>query len=182
MFTNSLRTLCAILLLATVGCQDDQSAATVESTDPAATSSDAASPSKSGSKESEKTHQHSEDDVLVWVQRDIEDGDFVISLGHHGVHFHGGDEIEPAVTITKGGQDVPDAVVHNSLIAEDGETVLAEEKPTVFEPKTEHEPAHYAQGALLIPKDTEKFMLRFRIKLPGIDAESAYDIEQEVSH
>ena len=79
-------------------------------------------------------------------------------------------------------EDVADAVVFNSLIADDGVAVLAEEKPTVFEPKTEDEPAHYAQGALLIPKKAKKYVIRFRIKLPGIDAESAYDIEQEVSH
>lgn len=166
MVNNAFLTLSLFGIVAVAGCQEERTTE-VKPTEES---------------ESKKSHSHSEDDILVWVQSDIEDGEFVISLGHHGVHFHGGDEIEPAVTITKNGEDVADAVVFNSLIAEDSETVVAEEKPTVFEPKTDVEPAHYAQGALLIPKDAEKYVIRFRIKLPGIDAESAYDIEQEVGH
>ena len=179
MVNNAFLTLSLFGMLVIAGCQEEPSAESANSEVPAKIS---AADATTETEASEKSHTHSEDDILVWVQSDIEDGDFMISLGHHGVHFHGGDEIEPAVTITRDGKDVADAVVFNSLSAEDGQTVLAEEKPTVFEPKTEDEPAHYAQGALLIPKDAKKYVIRFRIKLPGIDAESAYDIEQEISH
>ncbi len=47
---------------------------------------------------------------------------------------------------------------------------------------SDEEPAHYAQGRLIIPKETRRFLIRFRIQLPEVDAEQTYDIELEVSH
>lgn len=179
MFNNAIHLISLVAILMAVGCQEPTPGDNVDSSEStAATETTTESPSETATK---KPHSHSDDDILVWVQSEIEDGEFTVSLGHHGVHFHGGDEIEPAVSISKGEEDVADAVVFNNLIAEDRETILAEERPTVFEPKTEDEPAHYAQGALVIPKNTKKFLIRFRIKFPGVDAESTYDIEQEVS-
>lgn len=62
-----------------------------------------------------------------------------------------GQEVEPAVSITRGSQPVSDAQVFNSLLSADGTTILAEEVATVFEPTTPEEPAHYAQGGLAVP-------------------------------
>ncbi len=167
MINKGVQAVSIVLLLGTIGCQDRQ-AVVVQSNDTQETSA-----------EPEQVHTHSDADKLVWVQSDIEAGDFVISLGHHGTHFHGGDEIEPAVSISRGGKDIADAVVHNCLVAEGGETVLCEERETIFEPKTDEEPAHYAQGGLAIPKETRTFLIRFRIQLPEVDAEATYDIEVE---
>jgi len=163
MFGRRLEFTAFVVLLSLVGCQEETG--TVPP------------PEDATPKTEVETHTHDESDVLVWKQIDIQDGDYVLSLGHHGEHFHSGDDIEPAVRITKDDADVADAIVHNCLVAEDGETVIAEEKATVFEPKTDDEPAHYAQGALTIPKDTEEFLVRFRIRLPGGDVDSIYDIK-----
>jgi len=64
------------------------------------------------------------------------------------------------VAITRNGEPVSDAKVFNSLMSADGETALADEVPTVFEPTTEEEPAHFAQGLLPIPKDVKKRLFR----------------------
>lgn len=158
------------LLLAMIGCRDPE-APVVDKVE-----------TQDGSAEPDTGHSHGDADLLVWAQSDVEEGDFLLSLGHHGKHFHGGDEIEPAVGISRGGKDVADAVVHNSLVSEDGETVLCEEQETIFEPKTDDEPAHYAQGGLVIPEGTSKFLIRFRIQLPDVETESIFDVEREVSH
>jgi hypothetical protein len=47
-----------------------------------------------------------------------------IKLGHHGKHLHAGQEVEPAVSITRNGKGVSDAKVFNSLLSADGKTVL----------------------------------------------------------
>jgi hypothetical protein len=151
MINNGFAAASIVVLLATIGCQDVQTP--VAETTP--TSQKSAAP--------EESHSHGDADKLVWVHSDIEEGEFLISLGHHGEHFHGGDEIEPAVSISRDGEDVSNAIVHNSLVAAEGETVLCEEQATVFEPKTDAEPVHYAQGALTIPKDARTFLIRFRI-------------------
>jgi hypothetical protein len=127
-----------------IGCQDGQ-ALVAETTRTQEVSAVAAA-----------GYTHGDADKLVWVRSDIEDGEFLISLGHHGEHFHGADEIEPAVSISRGGEDVSKAVVHNSIVVEEGETVLCEEQATVFEPRTDEEPAHYAQGCLTIPKEAAR--------------------------
>ena len=124
-------------------------------------------------------HSHTGDDALVWRKEGVKEGDYVIALGHHGTELHAGKPVEPAVTVTKGGKDVSDAKVFNALLAEDGEKVLSEEKPTVYEPKTAEEPAHYAQGELAIPADAKKAVLRFRVVLPE-GGEKTFDVPVEV--
>lgn len=123
-----------------------------------------------------KPHTHEGDDALVWVRRDIEQGEFKITLGHHGKHLHAGQDVEPAVMITRDGKPVADAKVFNSLHSEDGSKELAPEKATVFEPTTDEEPAHYAQGDLSIPKGVTKALVRFRIVLPGSDEAITLDM------
>lgn len=117
---------------------------------------------------------------MVWAQSDIREGDFVLSLGHRGEEFQGGDSIEPAVRIMMGDVEIKDAVVHSSLVAEDGEIILAEERLSDFAATTDEEPAHYATGTLKIPEDTQTFLIRFRIKLPEVETESIYDIERKI--
>jgi hypothetical protein len=56
------------------------------------------------------------------------------------------------------------------LFSADGRTELTKEVATVYEPTTQEEPAHYAQGALAIPKGVTKVVLRFRVLLSGADA------------
>ncbi len=120
-------------------------------------------------------HVHGDDDALVWEGEPKEHGDLQIKLGHHGKHLHAGEEVEPAVSITRDGSPVSDAKVFNALVSADGQTVLAEEVATVYEPTTEDEPAHYAQGALSIPKDVKKVIIRFRIA-PAEGDEATFDV------
>ena len=123
-------------------------------------------------------HPHAEGhDKLVWSKKDLDVEGYKISLGHHGDHFHFGDKIEPAVIITKDGNDVADAEIFNSMITKEDQSVLVEEVKLVFEPKTDAEPAHYAQGEMTIPKGKGDVMIRFRIKLPGSENDSVHDIE-----
>lgn len=127
-----------------------------------------------------KPHTHGEDDALVWEGEPVEHSGTTILLGHHGKHLHAGEEVEPAVSIVRDGKPVSDAKVFNALLSADGETVLAKEVATVYEPTTEEEPAHYAQGGLAIPKDVKKVVVRFRIVLPGEEAKTfdvAIDVE-----
>ncbi len=124
-------------------------------------------------------HSHAGDDALVWRREDVQEGDYAIALGHHGKELHGGAAVEPAATVTKGGEAVPDAKVFNALVAADGEKVLAAEKPTVYEPATADEPAHYAQGPLTVPQDAKKVVLRYRVVLPGA-GEKTYDVPVDV--
>ena len=120
-------------------------------------------------------HSHGEDDALVWEGKPVEHSGTTLLLGHHGKHLHAGEEVEPAVSITRDGKPVDDAKVFNALLSADGLTVLADEVATVYEPTTEDEPAHYAQGALAIPKDVTKVVIRFRIVLAGEEAKT-FDI------
>ena len=41
-----------------------------------------------------ETHSHAGNDVLNWQQREIDIEGYLITIGHHGDHFHGGDLIE----------------------------------------------------------------------------------------
>ena len=109
------------------------------------------------------SHSHGDDDALVWRGEPRTYAGLEIQLGHHGKQLHAGEEVEPAVSITHDGQPVSDAKVFNSLLSADDKTVLAEEVATIFEPTTEEEPAHYAQGTLSIPKGVDKVVIRFRI-------------------
>lgn len=125
-------------------------------------------------------HSHSGDDALVWEQQDIEHEGYSIMLGHHGEHLHADEGVEPAVSITKDGEAVADAQVFNALVSADAATVVAEEVATVYEPETDEEPAHYAQGELMIPAGVDKIVIRFRIVLPGDAGEVSYDVPVDV--
>jgi hypothetical protein len=115
-------------------------------------------------------HSHGEDDALVWEGEPKEHAGLTIKLGHHAKHLHAGEEVEPAVSITRGGEAVSDAKVFNALFSADGKTELIEEVATVYEPTTEEEPAHYAQGTLAIPKGVTDVVIRFRVVPSGADA------------
>lgn len=121
-------------------------------------------------------HTHTGDDALVWGQSDILHEGFTLQLGHHSRTLHAGASVEPAVGITRDGQPVADAKVFNSLLAAEGGAVLATEVPTVYEPPTAEEPAHYAQGELSIPAGTTSGVIHFRIALPGIADEAQFDL------
>lgn len=120
-------------------------------------------------------------EVAVWVQSDIQDGDFLLALGYLGESSNGGASVKPAVQILKDDEDVGDAVVRVSLVAEDGEVILVEEQQAAFDAGSEEETARYVSAELAIPEDAKKFLIRFRIKFPEVDTESSYDIPQEVS-
>jgi hypothetical protein len=121
------------------------------------------------------SHGHSDADVLMW-RKEVNEQGYTIALGHHGVTLLAGSTVEPAVQITREGKPVADAKVFNALLDADGETILAEEAATVYEPPTSDEPAHYAQGALKIPPKTRQGTLRFRIVLPDGKGEHTYDV------
>ncbi|QDU59596.1 hypothetical protein Pan216_04270 [Planctomycetes bacterium Pan216] len=125
------------------------------------------------------SHSHGADDALVWEGEPKIHSGTTIRLGHHGEQLRAGTEVEPAVSIERDGKPVSDAKVFNALVSADGKTVLASEVPTVYEPTTEDEPAHYAQGALAIPKDVNKVVIRFRIVLPNA-APVTYDVPVNV--
>lgn len=111
-------------------------------------------------------HDHAGDDALIWKGKPQEHDGLQILLGHHGEHLHAGEAVEPAVSIMRDGKPVSDARVYVSLRSADGRTELAKEVATVFEPTTESEPAHFAQGELTIPKDTNKFVISYRLEIP----------------
>ena len=121
------------------------------------------------------SHTHGDDDALVWVGKPKQHADLVIKLGHHGKHLHAGEKVEPAVSITHEGEAVDSAKVFNALFSADGTTQLAKEVATVFEPTTEEEPAHYAQGALIIPQEVSDIVIRFRIVISDAD-EVSFDL------
>lgn len=125
------------------------------------------------------SHSHAGDDALVW-RKQVDGEDFNIALGHHGQTLHAGHTVEPAVGITRQGQPVADAQVFNALLSADGGTVLAEEAATVYEPPTSSEPAHYAQGALRLPTDSQRVVIRYRILLPGVGGEKTFDVPVDV--
>ncbi len=110
-------------------------------------------------------HVHEGDDALVWRKK-IEVHGYQIQLGHHGTDLHAGTKCEPAVSISRNGKDIADARVFNALLGDDGQTELVAEVATTYEPATPEEPAHYAQGSLMIPGTIKQLTLRFRIVLP----------------
>ena len=120
-------------------------------------------------------HTHAGDDALVWREEINEQG-YQIALGHHGQKLLAGHEVEPAAQITRDGQPVANAEVFNALLAADGQTVLADEVVTVYEPPTSDEPAHYAQGALRIPAGTTQVVIRYRIVLPEGSGERTFQV------
>ena len=93
------------------------------------------------------------------------------------------DDIEPAIVISKGGETVSDAKVFNQLVdPDDPEKAIGEEIATVFEPKTDEEIAHYAQGDLKIPNDAKKIVIRYRIMIPGSEEPITRDVAVKVGH
>ena len=120
-------------------------------------------------------HSHVGGDALVWKGDPRKHGELQILLGHHGEHLHAGETVEPAVSITRDGKPVADLKVFNSLLSADGKTVLAAEVATVFEPTTDDEPAHYAQGALAIPKGVDAAVIRYRISASN-SADVTFDV------
>ncbi len=125
------------------------------------------------------SHSHGEDDALVWEGEPIDLAGLQIKLGHHGKELHAGKDVEPAVSITRDGKPVSDAKVFNALASADGKTILAKELPTIYEPTTDEEPAHYAQGALAIPKDVTTVVIRFRI-VPAGGESASFDVPVSV--
>ncbi len=121
-------------------------------------------------------HPHEGDDALVWVEKDFEHAGASISLGHHGEHVHAASMLEPSVMIMHEGEPVADAQVFNCLVSADGNAVIDEEVATVYEPESENEPAHYAQGKLHVPKG----VVRFRIVLAGESEDLTRDMTVEV--
>ena len=75
-------------------------------------------------------HVHAGDDALVWRKK-LEAHGYLIQLGHHGNDLHAGTKCEPAVSVTKDGQDIADARVLNALLGEDGTTELVAEVATI---------------------------------------------------
>ena len=141
---------------------------------------DAGPPESAGEPKSGHSHSHEGDDALVWVEENIEHEGFLLALGHHAKHLHAASFVEPAVSITRDGEAVADAEVFNSLVSADGTEVIREEAATIYEPETEEEPAHYAQGKLHLPKGSKQFLIRFRIALPGAQEDLTRDITIEV--
>ncbi len=121
-------------------------------------------------------HAHEGDDVLFWQREGIEAHGYELRLGHHGINIHAGHRLEPAVSITRGGEPVADAQVFNSLVSSDGQQVLAAEVATVYEPTTDEEPAHYAQGGLDVPEGIDRVTIHYRVVFPGDTGEVSYDV------
>ena len=107
-------------------------------------------------------HGHAAVNVLVW-HKEFEFQGNAIRLGQHGLVVESGTELEPAVSIDREGQPVKNAKVSTSLLTADGKQILTEPQRTHFEPKTEEEPAHYAQAFLAVPKDAKQVTIRYRI-------------------
>lgn len=112
----------------------------------------------------ESDHSH-DNDVLTWVEESPGDV-YHISVGYHGNHFHVGDTLEPAVmVVAKDGSDVSNLRIRCKFT--DRGKMIGEEGTLVFEPKTETEPAHYAQHKFTFPDEEKMYTLKFAIELPG---------------
>lgn len=114
-----------------------------------------------------KKDGHSHADKLYWPEKNVEHEGFTLSLGHYRNHFHGGEELEPAVMVSKGDADVGDASITCQLM--DGDTAIGKPVAMVFEPKTEEEPARYARGKLTFPEEEKTYQVQFVVNLPDVD-------------
>lgn len=134
--------VCVFLVVLTVGCGDtpDQTVAKPETG---------------------HAHEHGHSDELVWPKKDIEFEGYVVTLGHHGSHFHAGDSIEPAIMLTKDGEDIGDAKTSCSLLDAGGNSLA--QADMIYEPKTDEEPAHYAQGELKFPAEPQTYKIEFTV-------------------
>jgi hypothetical protein len=133
-----------------------------------------------GDEDHAKGHSHEGEDALVWREKGIVLGGCQILLGHHGEHLHAGEAVEPAVAITRNGEPVATAQVFNSLVDAKTGDVLAAESATVYEPPTDDEPAHYAQGELQIPAGLKQITIRYRIVLDEATGEKSFDVQLPV--
>lgn len=125
-----------------------------------------------------KPHAHEAGDELVWVKKNIEFEGHLVTLGHHGSHFHGGESIEPAIMLTKDGEDIDNAKTSCSLLDADGGSIVKADM--IYEPKTEEEPAHYAQGELKFPSEERPYKIEFVVTVG--DKEFKDSIEVKVGH
>jgi multidrug efflux pump subunit AcrA (membrane-fusion protein) len=135
----------------------------------------------SSSEDNPHGHAHEGDDSLVWQRENIDHAGFTISLGHHGVRLLRGEQVEPAISITRGGVPVANAKVFNSLLNADTKSPISDEVATVYEPTTENEPAHYAQGGLKLPSDADRVIIRYRLVLPNDGGEWVQDVAVPLS-
>jgi hypothetical protein len=126
--------------------------------------------------EAEHGHSHEGGDELVWAREGMEHNEYILNLGHHGVRVLAGHDLESAVSIQRNGTDVDDAEVFISLLSVEDEQTLAKEVGTIYEPKTDAEPAHYAQGKLPVPEGLERIIIRYRIKFPQPSSEKTFDV------
>lgn len=152
--------VCAFLIAITIGCGDR-----VES-------------SKTTAQSTHDGHTHEAGDELVWAKKDIEFEGYMVTLGHHGSHFHGGDSIEPAIMLTKDGKDIGDAKTSCGLLDADGNSIA--QADMLYEPKTDEEPAHYAQGELKFPIEEKPYKIEFTILADGKEFKDS--IEVTVGH
>lgn len=128
-------------------------------------------------------HAHTAGDKLVWpLKETIADTGYEIWFGHHGDHFHGGEQIEPAIAVTKDGQPVDNAQVFNGLVNADNAESVSGEVAANYEPATAAEIAHYAQGQLAIPKGVKTITIRYRVSVPDIADEINRDVTVSIGH
>ena len=125
-------------------------------------------------------HHHGDADALHWPKENIKHNDFMISLGHHGNHWHGTENIEPAVAVSKAGEDIGDLKVSCKLM--DGDKEVLPYTAMIFEPKTEEEPAHYAGATLTFPKEEKEYQVQFEIQFEGSDEAFTRTISVNCGH
>lgn len=135
-------------------------------------------PAKTNTNQTEADHGHTHEggDELIWAMEGLEHAGYILNLGHHGIRVLAGHNVEPAVSIQRDGTDVDDAEIFISLVSVDDNQTLAEEKGTIYEPKTDAEPAHYAQGKLAVPEGLERVIIRYRIKFPQDGSEETFNV------
>lgn len=127
------------------------------------------------SKKPAEPHSHGAGDELVWAKSDLEFEGHLITLGHHGSHFHGGDAIEPAIMITKDGADVADAKTSCSMLDDQGASLMSADM--IYEPKTDEEPAHYAQGELKFPAKEQVYKIEFVVFVAGKEFKDTIEVK-----
>jgi len=111
---------------------------------------------------------------VVWLEQDLDVQGMKIAVGHLGP-VKAGERLEPIVTIMKDHKPVASAMVFCQLVSSDGQSKLSEEVATVFKSASSGNPACYAQGKLLIPKDIHSAAVRVRVILPDVDEEWSKD-------
>ena len=128
----------------------------------------------------DRVHVHGGADALHWPKQNVEHDGYLISLGHHGNHWHAGDKIEPAVSIVKSGEDIGDAKIVCQLV--DGDKLIGSAVEMIFEPKTEAEPAHFAGAKLEFPAEEKMFSVKFEVAITGSAKTFTETIEVSSGH